>query len=323
MGSFGRACRAAACVGLLLVLVACTGGGPAPSPSTSGSISAKAAPVPTGLAHFSQDEWSFDYPAAWRYEPMSGFITSFYDVLGYLGSTSVDTSQICQTIGSTQSCNAHGYDLPPGNVVITVGTGGRPMSDPVAFFDHPSDGTRTEVGGMATILSEEQQASDHVILTWKIQRPASIDNWVQLDADIRGPGTDALRSEVDALVASFRFTPEPVPISSDPAVAQDVARKALAQLKTDAAYACFPDEAGMSRQTTITAMPNGPTLSSPLPVTCSVAITPTDIGVWKLDLTISWEASGTRKAGSNLTTEWLAPDGSLGASSQSGDSPGS
>ncbi len=273
------------------------------------------------MAHFSQDEWAFDCPAAWRYYPIEGFIFSFYSVLGYLASTPVDTSKVCQRTENSISCNAHGYDLPPGNVVITIGNGGMPMSDPVAFFDHPADGTRIEVGGMAAIFSEDQQASDHVLLTWKIQRPGSIDNWVQLDADIRGPGLDALRAQVNDLVASLRFTPAPTPISSDLAVAQSVARKAMAELKSDAAYACFPDEAGTSQQTTITAMPNGPTLSSPVPVTCSVAITLTDIGVWKLDLTISWEASGNRQVGSNITTEWLAPDGSLGASTGSGGSP--
>ena len=97
----------------------------------------------------------------------------------------------------------------------------------------------------------------------------------------------------------------------------------MAKLKTDAAYDCFPDAAGTSRQATITSMPFGPTLSSPVPVTCSVAISPTDIGFWKLDLTISWEASGSRKAGTNVTTQWLAPDGSLGASTGSGDTPDS
>ena len=220
-------------------------------------------------------------------------------------------------------CNPHGYDLPAGNVVIAIATWGGPMIDPVAFFDHPADGTRIEVGGMAAILSEAPQAPDRVLLTWKIQRPGFIDNWVQLEADIRGPGLDALRAQVEALIASFRFTPAPTPISNDPAVAQDVARKAMTKLKTDATYDCFPDAAGSSRQATITSMPHGPALSSPVPVTCSVAISPTDIGFWKLDLTISWEASGTRKAGSNVTTQWLAPDGSLGTSAESGDSPDS
>jgi hypothetical protein len=97
--------------------------------------------------------------------------------------------------------------------------------------------------------------------------------------------------------------------------------KALAQLETDPAYGCFPDEAGTSRQATISSMPFGPSLDSPVPVTCSVAISPTDIGVWRLDLRISWEASESRHAGSNVTTEWLAPDGSLGASTGSGGTP--
>jgi hypothetical protein len=316
-----RAWPAALWLGLLLVVASCsTGSGPSdPAGSTSPVPTAEA----TGLAHFSQDEWSFDYPAGWHYEPTPALISSFYNVVGYLGSSPVDTSQICQTTPTESRCNPHGYDLPSGNVVITIATWGSPMIDPVAFYDHPADGTRIEVGGMAAIFSEGQQSSDRVLLTWKIERPTAFDNWVQLEADMRGPGLDTLRAQVEALTASFRFAPPPTPISNDPAVAQDVARKAITTLRADAAYACFPDAAGMSRQTTITSMPHGPALSSPVPVTCSVAISPTDIGFWKLDLTISWEASGTRKAGSNVTTQWLAPDGSLGASAESGDSPDS
>jgi hypothetical protein len=58
-----------------------------------------------------------------------------------------------------------------------------------------------------------------------------------------------------------------------------------------------------------------------VPVTCSVAIAPTDIGFWWLDLTIAWDAADARKAGANRIVEWVQPDGSLGASTGSGDSP--
>ncbi len=318
-----RGLGAASWLALTLVLAACSGGGTFQSPSASDAFGASATPAATGLAHFSQNEWSFDYPVAWSYYPIEGFVFSFYSVQGYLASAPVETSKVCQRTENSISCGAHDYDLPPDNVVITIGNGGMPMSDPVAFFDHPSEGIRTAVGGMAAIFSEEQQASDRILLTWKIESPTAFDNWVQLDADIRGPGGDALRAQVSALIASFRFTPEPTPISSDPAVAQAIATKALLQLKTDAAFACFPDQAGTSRQTSITSVPFGPTLSRPVPVTCSVSISPTDIGFWKLDLTISWEASGSRQAGTNVTTQWLAPDGSLGASTSTGDTPDS
>jgi len=39
-------------------------------------------------------------------------------------------------------------------------------------------------------------------------------NWVQLDADIRGPGEAELRSEVEALIASFSFDAGPAPLST-------------------------------------------------------------------------------------------------------------
>jgi hypothetical protein len=306
----------------MLVLGACSAN-PSPSPSAS----ANAAPSPSssaaGLARFTHDEWSVEYPAAWRFFPIAHFSFSFYSLAGYLASTPVDTSQICQTTPGSTSCNARGYALPPDNVVIAVGNGGVPMDHPIAFYDHPSHGTPARVGGMAAVFEEVQQAADHVVLTWKIARPTAFGNWVQLDADLRGPGEAVLRTQVEALVASFRFTPAPTPMSSDSAVAQAIARKALANLKTDSAYACYPDEAGASRAATITGIPYGPPLSSPLPVTCSAMIASTDVGFWKLDLTIAWEAAGGRQAGTNHVVQWLQPDGSLGASSGSGDWPGS
>jgi len=56
-------------------------------------------------------------------------------------------------------------------------------------------------------------------------------------------------------------------------------------------------------------------------VTCSVTVAPTDIGFWKLDLTISWTAASDRSAGSMRWTEWLPPDGSPGAETGTGGPP--
>ena len=305
----------------MLVLGACSAS-PSPSPSASGIAAPSPSSPVAGLARFTHDDWSVEYPAAWRFYPIANFYFSFYSLAGYLASTRVDTSQICQTTPTSASCNSRGYALPPDNVVITAGNGGAPMVDPIAFYDHPSQGMPARVGGMAAVFTEDQQGVDRVLLTWKIARPTAFGNWVQLEADIRGPGESELRSEVEALIASFRFTPQPRPISTDPAVARGMARKALAKLKTDSAYACYPDEAGAPRAATITKIPDGPSLSSPLSVTCSAMIASTDIGFWKLDLTIAWDAAGARKAGTNHLVQWLQPDGSFGASSGSGDWPG-
>lgn len=50
---------------------------------------------------------------------------------------------------------------------------------------------------------------DRVRLTWMIPNPGLAMNWVQLDADIRGPGDAELRSQVESLIASFRFSGGP------------------------------------------------------------------------------------------------------------------
>lgn len=301
---------------LLFLLGAC---GPRP---TGGSGAAATPPASaSGLERLDQGQWAVDYPASWMFYPMAGFVTSFYDVSGYLASTPVDTSRICQTTKDSQTCDARGYDLPPGNVVITVGHGGVPMSDPIAFYEHPSVGTPTRVAGMAAIFSEDTIGPDRRLLTWEIASPSAFGNWVQLDAEIRGPGQAELRRQVEDLVASMRFEPQPVPISDDPLVARSIAHDALAQLKEDAAYACFPDEAGTSRNTMIREMPNGPPLNGEVPVTCSAEIHPTTIGFWQLELAISWEALGSRSSGTRHITQWLTPDGELSASTSDGETP--
>jgi hypothetical protein len=169
---------------------------------------------------------------------------SFFTTLGYLASTRVDTDAICQRTSSSVSCNFHGYDLRPGSVVVVIelASWGTPMSNPVEFYDHPEDGTRVTVGGTAAVFSEEHIASDHVRLTWKTARPDAFGNWVQIDADIRGPGEQQLRQQVETMVASFRFSPPPSSLPRGQAAAVAVAASAVAELRarSPAAYACFP-----------------------------------------------------------------------------------
>jgi len=234
-------------VTVVALLAACLARNTTPAGESSPTAIASpddGAPSTAALSHFSQDEVRFDYPAGWKFNPVD-MVTSFYSVTGYLASTRIDTSKICTTNGNETSCNEHGYTIPPGNVVMEVANWGSPIIDPVAFFDHPDQGLRVTVGGMAAVFSMQQLATDRVILTWKIARPTAFSNWIQLDAEILGPGLDSLRTQVEALIASVHFVPPPEPISTDPAVAQTVAAKALAALKQrGAAYACFPDAAG-------------------------------------------------------------------------------
>ena len=168
-------------------------------------------PNGSGLATFTLDDWSFEYPAAWHFESIHYF-QSFYNPVGYLGSTSVDTNHICNGTPSSQSCSPRNYDLPPDDVVITIGVGAWIMNDPAQFFEEPTDWTSVTVAGMPSILREKQLASDRLLLTWMIPIPRISMDWVQLDADMRGPDGAVLRTQVEDLVASFRFAGGPAPL---------------------------------------------------------------------------------------------------------------
>jgi hypothetical protein len=159
---------------------------------------------------------------------------------------------------------------------------------------------------MAAIRSEVRKPADRVLLTWRTSPDRPPLTTGSSSTPTARPRRGDPPAQVEALGASFRFTPAPTPIATDPAVVQAVARKALAALETDPAYACFPDEAGASRPATVTSMPPGPALAHPVPVTCSASIEPT-ASASGTSVSIAWTAGGSRKAGSNVTTGWGWP----------------
>ena len=247
--------------------------------------------------------------------------TSFFTTIGYLGSTAVDTSTICSRSSAGGSCNLHGYELPPGNVVVGLAYWGPPTIDPVSFFDNPKQGTRMTAGDMPAVFSEEPAFPNRVRLTWKIARPDAFSNWIQLEADILGPGEDHLRQQVETMVSSFRFVPAPEPLPAGRDAANAIAARGVTTLQASepAAYACFPAQPGTMRAATVLDLPDS-MLKKPLPVRCSTTIDRTDIGFWKLELVASWDAAADRLAGSWTTVQWLYPDGTGSASTGFGDS---
>lgn len=299
---------------------------PSTTPPPSGPTSFSPQPAsptstPSGLRAFDGDGMTFDYPATWGFYPLQVSM-SFSTTIGYLASTPVDTDAICQRSSSSLTCNFEGYDLPPGNVVIELAYAAWPISDPVEFYNRPAVGSRTTVGGMATVFSEEPAGTDRIRLRWQIARPDAFGNWIQIDADIRGPEMDALREQVDALIASFRFVPAPVPLPEGEAAAQAIAARALAAAVASepAAYGCYPTELGISKPSVIEEVPTM-RLKKPLPVTCSTSITRTDVGLWKLELVAAWDAAADREAGTLTTILWLLPNGSGGSLTGSGALP--
>ena len=108
----------------------------------------------------------------------------------------------------------------------------------------------------------------------------------------------------------FGFGP-PVP-TLDPARAASVLAAGLrAETVNDPLYSCFPLEPGASATATVTPLPGVGPLRKPLEVTCSSAIAPDPMGLWRVTLTQSWSKAADRTAGELTTVLWVANDGSV------------
>jgi hypothetical protein len=290
-------------------------------PVTQPSDSIRPTDVPTtepaqpqpGVFH--GDGWTFDYPSTWKPYPMRVVAFEFTTV-GYVASTTIDTSAICSETEDSASCDFGAYRLPPGNVVIGLANWAPGIEDPVRFFEHPRVGHTVVVGGMPAVMTEDQIADNRVRLEWKIARPDVFGVWVQFTADVRGPRLGELRDAVEASIRSFRFLPPPVPLPQSDEAADAVARQAIASLQAEDAdaYACLPQMVGVDKTETVEAIPAGD-LKKPLQVTCSVTISRTDVGFWKMTLRIEWDS------GVETVVQWLFPDGTLSARSDRGAPP--
>jgi hypothetical protein len=278
-------------------------------------------PFPPTLAHYAAwDGWGFGYPLAWRFSP-GHWLFSFQSTIGYIGTIPVDPARICQSSPSSLSCDFRAYDLPPGNVVVFLSRAGNGMTDPVAFYDHPGRGSRVNVGGSpAVFIDQKTVATDRRLLTWRIARPDAYGNWIELDAEIHGPDDGTLRAQLDALIASFQFVPPAIPLTTDPTMADAIAKKAIATITTAQpdAYTCFPDRTGPTMKATIRRLPDM-VLNKSLPVACSVKLKATDVGLWKLEFVVSWAKARDRKAGRLLIIHWLLADGTPQSMTGGGD----
>lgn len=304
-------------------------GEPTPSASPTGSLAASFLPAEP-LAHFDRDGLAFDYPASWH-ATVSGLNMHYITILDYIGTGSGLATCSAITPGpsdkflSGMECGSN-ISVGPGQVVVTLSrSDGPPRPGPIDPID-PSGISVGEkyvtVGGLPAIFSDTtaQSLPSTQVLNWTLSVPGQLISRYLIAAEIKGPGADALRAQVDALVATIRYDP-PVRVLN-PADGPQIAEIGVARVKSlwGPEYACFPSVPGASATATITQFPASSTLRKPLPVTCTMAIEPVVIGLWKMTLTESWTAASDRSAGSLTTIAWLDPDGTPGAS-ESGPRP--
>jgi len=273
------------------------------------------ASAPAGtLAHFDRDGLAFDYPASWN-TSVSGLNMHYVTILDFLGTGSGLATCEAITPGpndkflSGSQCGAN-LTVGVGEVMVELsrqdGPPGPGPIDPGNPNALDPRGKYVTVGGLPAVFQDSGATLD-----WTLSVPGQLISRYVIHAEIKDPGADTMRAQVEALVASIRYDP-PVPVLN-PADGPRIAAIGLAQARSnDPALACFPSVPGTTASATITQFPGYSALHKPLPVTCGTEIAPVAIGLWKMTLTESWTAATDRSAGSLTTTLWLAPDGTPG-----------
>jgi hypothetical protein len=279
-----------------------------------------AAPTPSSseaLAHFDEHGLAFDYPASWKMAT-SGQNMRYITILDFLGTGSGLATCQAVTPGpsdlfiSGTDCRTD-MNVGPGQVEVQLSFGDGPPHgpiDPSAPYGIGIAGTYVVVGGLPAIFSEDSQTGSDATTTlhWTLSVPDSTMSLYDVEARMEEPGLDQARAQVGALVASIRYDPPPVLL--DPSDAQRALAVGLeAAAQKDPGLACFPRIAGASATATVTVMAGQAQLSKPLSVTCSTAIEPVAMWLWRLTLTESWAAASDRSAGTLTMTIWLSADG--------------
>jgi hypothetical protein len=193
---------------LVLVLAALT-------LSTGGLSPQQSRPPSAGaLAHFDEGGLAFDYPATWR-EFHYAVDSSFSHVIAYLGT--VDVPVPCQTIlrsDSTEIDCADRYSLAPDTLVVAITANGSPG---FSISNHPDGVLPLTIGGLPAYLAVTKPSEGILSLVWTLSRPdGPPDNYFQIAATVRGPNSETLRAQLDALIGSVQYDPPAAPTSAAP-----------------------------------------------------------------------------------------------------------
>ena len=300
----------AAMVGLL-ALAACGGG----SPSSA---------QPSGAATVAQqvDDLAFARPSTWQWSALDTPVpVDDGDVVGYLVTPGVDAKSLCSA-EDAETCALAADDIGAGSLAVEL-TSGSSLSADVWQDEPPGDAEAVMAAGMPALYRESTEGDDQ-LLSWTIARPETAGGWYRLDARLRGPGQDELRSALESLVASLSFEPAPVAPADDRVTLTQIAATALEELRHEPRgrrqFECFDEQAG-TRPGVVDELPGMKRLAAPLAVSCSLRAEVTRWNQYRVRLRYAWPSLAGRAAGEYVVTQWVAPDGTVGPSLAGGDKP--
>lgn len=160
---------------------------------------------------------ALEYPAAWSMNdtgwPSGGF-RSVWAVVGTM------PWGLC--LPGDLNCH-YQVRLEPGQIEVQLARGtllggdvceiGRTRSDLEGRGpgDPPATGTLMRVGGRPTVVTDYAVGQRDYYLSdewrrWVIAAPGTTSMYYEIDAKYRGPGVATFRSQLDAMIASVRFT---------------------------------------------------------------------------------------------------------------------
>ncbi len=284
-----------------------------PFASSSTPTARPATPSPAALARYSDNGISFEYPASWQLTPEDVQLR-FGTIFAFVGTAPSNAS--CASASRGDSCVTR-WNLQPGSVSVRFVTESGPLMAGQLFEQDLQAGwTRTTVGGMPAITATtlDLNTGGDMEISWMLSMPGTPDVTYSVEAAALSPGTELALSQVKALVASIQFVPPPMPLPTGSARDAAVSHALETLTALDQSYACFPGTSGVATDAVIEYFPGYSKTRKPVPVTCTTDIEETPIDLWRLTLTITWDAASDRKAGSCVSYEWVDAEGNPGGS---------
>lgn len=183
---------------------------------STGGLSPQQSPPPSAgaLAHFDEQGLAFDYPASWR-ESHYEVEGSFSRVIAYLAT--VDVPVPCETILDSDFTRiecADRYSLAPDSLVVAITANGSPG---FSILNRPDGVLPLTIGGLPAYLAVTKPSEGILSLVWTLSRPdGPPDNYFQIAATVRGPNSEPLRAQLEALIGSVQYDPPAAATSAAP-----------------------------------------------------------------------------------------------------------
>ena len=250
------------------------------------------------------DGFRVSLPSGWQSFVMPpGPAPSHLRALGYIGTIDVPTT--CRPT----ACDSSARSLSGDGILISFADSLQPFADPGS----PGNDVIDDMPVRATAATE---FGGEVVEQWSLPEPTSVQQYWLVTAMARGSDETALRAAIRSVVHSIIYDPPVLRLDGN-ATAFLAARVAAAKVYQPRTF-CYP-EAQNVPSSTVFVVPGQNGKAWSVPVTCESRIDAMPRQLWRVTLTIRWDATTRWKAGMSQTIDWLDAKGTVVFSQSGGD----